>query len=329
MEKMQDIEILGYFTEWKNRYFDYLFMKNSSTHTTRTISMKIEHFLRFIADNEPNMKISEFSHFFITNYLNSVKNDILAKKMEKLQNPGKKSRKSNALRKNVSDNTINLYLSAIKMFLNFIGDNNDELIDFTPILKKIKKNRSNIYEVQRFNENDRALILNHLNKSRNDFLDGKLTQKKAMGLFAIVLLYYTGMRASEVISLSKDDFVDFDEQNYLIQIVGKGNKIRSVYIKKTIAEPFLDVANDGKLFNFAYQELYNKCNRFLAKAGINHIKSGCHIFRHNIGDMLVSKDVNLATIQKILGHADIQTTVRYYTRVSEQTSIDALDKINS
>lgn len=327
MENIQDLELNSFLVQCKNDYFDYLNLKNASSHTISNVHRVIEHFLRFLKENSPEIRLSEFNHIFIQNYLNCVKNDILIKKVEKLEKSNKKSRKAPISRKIVSDNTIKFYLSSIKMFLNYISDNNDLLIDFTPILKKVKIGKQKIAEVQRFNENDRELVSSFLKSQMDLFLDGRMSFQKAIGLFAIILLYNTGMRASEVLSLNKEDFINYEQNYYQIQILGKGQKIRSIYIKKEQAEPFLEIIPNGKIFNFSYRELYNKCNRFLAKAGISYIKSGCHIFRHNIGDRLVLENVNLVTIQKILGHSDIKTTAKYYTRASETASIQALDKL--
>ena len=43
-----------------------------------------------------------------------------------------------------------------------------------------------------------------------------------------------------------------------------------------------------------------------------------HSLRHTFGSELVAKNIPLPTVQKLMGHADIRTTMRYVTTTGDQ-----------
>ena len=63
--------------------------------------------------------------------------------------------------------------------------------------------------------------------------------------------------------------------------------------------------NDGK----PLQNIRRSFNKAIQKAGIPHVTF--HALRHTFASHMVMKGVDLATVQQHLGHADIQTTMRY------------------
>jgi len=60
----------------------------------------------------------------------------------------------------------------------------------------------------------------------------------------------------------------------------------------------------------------------MKKAKIN--KSGVHILRHTFARDLGSKNINLATISELLGHADITLTARTYAKSDEASKVRAV-----
>ncbi len=61
--------------------------------------------------------------------------------------------------------------------------------------------------------------------------------------------------------------------------------------------------------------------RWLSKAGIDRTIT-FHCARHSFASALVSKDVNMLTISKMLGHKDIRTT-QIYSQVVDKAKIEA------
>jgi integrase/recombinase XerD len=137
------------------------------------------------------------------------------------------------------------------------------------------------------------------------------------------IIIYTGIRVSEMLNLKLKDIFKEDDI-YMLQIRGKGNKPRVVMIKCNIIE------ND--LQNWLNQRVCNSdilvCNQkgdrltqayvsrivenILISAGIRKEKNGAHMLRHSFATLLYSKHKDLILVQEALGHADINTS-RIYT----------------
>ncbi|WP_130806480.1 tyrosine-type recombinase/integrase [Senegalia massiliensis] len=65
----------------------------------------------------------------------------------------------------------------------------------------------------------------------------------------------------------------------------------------------------------------------LKKAGIREIKY--HSLRHTYATRLFEADVPIKTVQSLLGHSDITTTMNIYTHVTKEKKSEAADKINN
>ena len=154
-------------------------------------------------------------------------------------------------------------------------------------------------------------------------------------ILIIAILYYLGLRASEV-ALLKVENVDLE--NRVIEIVGKGNKPRKVpYSSKldrvihlwlhrerrsyvSSDSPYFFPSKHGKhLCTKAIHEIVHKAAE---KAGIQKVigkradgkkmfKVHPHILRHSYATHAVDDDIPLNIVQKMMGHSNISTTIRY------------------
>ena len=137
------------------------------------------------------------------------------------------------------------------------------------------------------------------------------------------IIIYTGVRVSEILNLKMKDI--FKEENvYLLQIKGKGNKPRVVMIKSSIIENdlkyWLDIRvcksdllvcnQKGERLTQAY--VSRIVENILISAGIRKEKNGAHMLRHSFATLLYAKHHDLILVQEALGHADINTS-RIYT----------------
>lgn len=137
------------------------------------------------------------------------------------------------------------------------------------------------------------------------------------------IIIYTGIRVSEILNLKMKDI--FKEDNlYILQIRGKGNKPRIVMIKSNLIEN--DIQNwlnmrccDNDLFicnqkNSRLTQAYVSriVENILITAGIRKEKNGAHMLRHSFATLLYQKHKDLVLVQEALGHADINTS-RIYT----------------
>lgn len=161
------------------------------------------------------------------------------------------------------------------------------------------------------------------NKSREDFL---MPRDQAI----IEMLYYTGVRASELINI---DMQDIDLKNRIVRIFGKGQKERLVPFSnecldsiqlylKTVRPKLINKDLTNALF-------LNSGGKRLTRRGLEFIlnsiqeKTGCflnlhpHIFRHSFATHLLENGADLRVIQELLGHASINAT-QIYTHVSQK-----------
>ncbi|ABS34788.1 tyrosine-type recombinase/integrase [Clostridium botulinum] len=74
------------------------------------------------------------------------------------------------------------------------------------------------------------------------------------------------------------------------------------------------------------KNLFESYRRILIRAKIPHKKF--HALRHTYATKLFEKDVQLKTVQKLLGHKNISITADTYTHVMPKEKISAADKLN-
>jgi integrase len=67
-----------------------------------------------------------------------------------------------------------------------------------------------------------------------------------------------------------------------------------------------------------YSGLRRQFQRFLEENGLGHHKISFHCFRHTFATMLMEESVSPRVAQELLGHCDIETTLRIYTSVTEE-----------
>ena len=137
----------------------------------------------------------------------------------------------------------------------------------------------------------------------------------------LMTAYAAGLRVSEVVRLQLTD-IESDPSRMLIRInQGKGNKDRysllserllvelRAYWKRTCPRPWLfpgSKANQPMPSGTA-QKVYNQAR---ARAGIDQ-GAGFHTLRHSFATHLFDAGVDPHTLQLLLGHRSIKTTLKY------------------
>ena len=149
---------------------------------------------------------------------------------------------------------------------------------------------------------------------------------------AIVEVFYaTGCRCHELVTLQRSD-VNWDDKT--IHIFGKGKKHRTSYISTRAAfvlRDYLESRTDSNEHLFVsdrapHDPLHNagveKIVRNIAKRANLNKPLTPHIFRHTLATHLINRGCTLDSIQKILGHAEIGTTMRYAKRDHENVHLE-------
>ncbi len=142
------------------------------------------------------------------------------------------------------------------------------------------------------------------------------------------IIIYTGIRVSEMLNLKLKDMYKEDDV-YIIQVRGKGNKPRVVMIKSKIIqnelnywlnqraceEDFLVCNKKGNRLTQAY--ISRIVEKILISCGIRKEKNGAHMLRHSFATLLYQKHHDLILVQEALGHSDINTS-RIYTHFDKE-----------
>jgi integrase/recombinase XerD len=138
------------------------------------------------------------------------------------------------------------------------------------------------------------------------------------------LLYATGLRVSELISLK---FSDIDINECYIKILGKGNKERIVpfeekaqlylkrylKIRKRVNSEYVFLTKLNKPISRI--EFWRQLKNIALKAGITKNITP-HTLRHSFATHLLTGGADIRFVQEMLGHSSISTT-QIYTHVSQ------------
>lgn len=139
------------------------------------------------------------------------------------------------------------------------------------------------------------------------------------------LLYGAGLRVSELVALKTSDIKKSEQ---VVIVMGKGGKERIVPLHKKA----LDAVNEhlktrkmSGIFLFPSKEkeghlsrqaFFKKIKMLARETGLDEEKVSPHVLRHSFASHLLANDVDLRTLQEMLGHASI-TTTEIYTHVQD------------
>ncbi len=165
--------------------------------------------------------------------------------------------------------------------------------------------------------------------------------------FMLSLMYESGARVAEVLSLKVGDINQAKGGGADVRIFGKGSKPRITPLSEEIWRQYCqyrasyhsDSGPDEPLFytvrsNMRYRMSSDNVARILSECEmltretrpeLPHLH--CHLFRRTRAMHLLEADVPMPTISDWLGHSHIETT-RIYARVTERMKREALSKLS-
>ena len=164
-------------------------------------------------------------------------------------------------------------------------------------------------------EEETARAIDALDADSDDF-------DTARNALIVDMLYSTGMRESELIGLKN---VDVDTDRCELKVLGKRNKERFIPFGiglKSMIEHYRtlrsEYAADGDAF-FVRQDgrplyrmlVYRVVNASLTDAAVNSSRRSPHVLRHSFATDMLNNGADLVAVQKLLGHASLETTQRY------------------
>ena len=158
--------------------------------------------------------------------------------------------------------------------------------------------------------------------------------------YAIITLFLNcGMRLSELVNINIKD-IDFSENK--LNVIGKGNKERTIYLNKACVNAinaYLEErpregvkfdSRDALFLSEQRRRISNRTVQYVVKeemriAGIDANKYSVHKLRHTAATLMYKYgDVDIRALQELLGHESISTT-EIYTHVDNDQIRSAVE----
>lgn len=314
-EKVQKTEKNTELSRLKREFLEYIEIeKGRSLNTVRNYEHYLDRFFEFSQAEKP----SDITESLMREYRLWLNRQKSGKREAGMQGA------SDSLKKR----TQNYYLIALRSFLKYMSKRRVETLSPDQIeLAKVAERTIDLIS--------RAELDRLLDAPKGD--DVKALRDRAM----LELLFSTGLRVSELCSLTRDLDLKSDE----FSIRGKGEKVRVVFLsdaakdalKKYVAKR---TDTDDALFvqfgkNAAKQadtrltprSVERLVKHYAIKAGITK-KVTPHVIRHSFATDLLQNGADLRSVQMLLGHANIGTT-QIYTHLTDKHLRDVHKKFHN
>tara|TARA_B110000438_G_scaffold161616_1_gene154818 strand:+ start:97 stop:1131 length:1035 start_codon:yes stop_codon:yes gene_type:complete len=230
--------------------------------------------------------------------------------------------------KNFKESTINRRFSALNQF--FLFEVNEFRIKENP-MDFIERAVSKRILPDVLSEDEVENVLNFTRDSVNGRIGYK--KKKSLKISCIVeILYATGMRVSELITLKKSDL---RLQRRIVNVIGKGDKQRIVPVTVRTA----DIIKDWLKYVPEYSDYLfpsygmsghitrDSINKLLLdislETNIDRKRLTPHKLRHAFATHIMNRGADLRVVQELLGHSSISTT-EIYTHILDARLVESL-----
>lgn len=227
----------------------------------------------------------------------------------------------------LSKNTVSNYTRHVRVWVAWLEG--EEVIRTNPFEKRVKVPQTESMNFDVITDDEFKALLGTANLKTN---------KGRRDAALLAFLYDTGVRIAEACDL-KVDAVDLKARQ--AKVYGKGGKYRVVFFsphtalaltryisRRKLATAYVFAGTGGSNAgdrietNGARQLLNRLCDR----AGIRHINP--HLFRHTFATNFLRMGGDIHMLQRILGHADVSTTVRNYAHLMTDDLATAHDRFS-
>ena len=306
--------------KYSRDFLEYLEIeKNRSEKTIRNYDFYLQRFLHWFGENKKPDKLAAEDvrqYRLWLNRLTDVHGDPLKK------------------------NTQNYHLIALRSFLKYLAKRDIQ----TLVPEKIELMKMPDREVSFLDGDDLERLLSapfqvaRIDQNQNAEKKGR-TPISVLIAFRdkaiLELLFSTGLRVSELVSLKKEN-VNLKKEEFSVR--GKGQKTRVVFLSnqsrywltkylalRTDLNPFLFVSHDKRTGNqktngtdqpLPSRSVQRTIQKYARAAGITKPVTP-HTLRHSYATDLLRNGADIRSVQAMLGHASI-TTTQIYTHVTDQ-----------
>ena len=282
-------------------FFKYLKLDNLNTNTNSTSNDNSKEIIINDITINDLKKITLEDLYTYTTYLKNIKKNTAATRARKV--------------------------ASLKSFFNYLCIN-QKLLDINPAQNletpKIGKRLPKYLTLEESRQ-----LLNNVEKidSRNELRD-----------YAIITLFLNcGMRLSELTGININD-IDFE--NNKLNVIGKGNKERTIYLNKACVDAINKYISDrskskaenkkeNPLFlserktRISQRTVQDIVKKYLTATGLS--KYSTHKLRHTAATLMYKYgNVDIRALQQLLGHESISTT-EIYTHVDNEIIRNAVE----
>ena len=293
-------------SDYQSSFLDYMAIElAASINTVSAYRSDLNHLVGFIEETGTKLNIETLDETLLGNYLTDLN------------------------RRQYSRATIARRLATIKSFIAYLLDTG--IIESNPIanIQAPKKNKSLPRPIS---PNDIDALLSSFDDARDPL---ELRDRSL-----VWLMYYTGVRVSEVVNLQMDSLLLLPPAS--VRVIGKGNKERILPIPshaEIFLREYLDHGRQELAQNSATAAVYltSRGKPITRQSAWNIIKNAAiranlsqqispHTLRHSFATHLLRGGIHLKEVQEFLGHANLSTT-QTYTALSDshlRSSYDSL-----
>ncbi len=230
--------------------------------------------------------------------------------------------------------TQNYHLIALRSFLKYLAKR--DIVTVSPDKIDLPKAESRSIKFLEHNDVERLMNMPDMNTKEG-------VRDKAI----LEVLFSTGLRVSELVSLNRDQ-INLDRREF--SVIGKGRRTRIVFLSERAAEwlrKYLATREDdlrpvfirysgktpdehdttGESVRLTARSVQRSVEKYVKKAKLM-VKITPHGLRHTFATDLLGNGADLRAIQELLGHKNVSTT-QIYTHITNPQLKEIHDKFHS
>lgn len=300
MEEKAKIE--NQLNKYINNFLEYLEIeKNSSKLTIRNYRFYLLRFATWLEANYPQKGIKDISIDLVRKYRVYLSDYVDEHGMT------------------LKRITQSYHIIALRSFLRFLIRNDFDTL--SP--EKIDLPKAESHSLKFLGKEHMRELMNAV-----DISDEKGLRDRAI----LELLFSTGLRVSELVSLNRDQ-VNFNTREF--GVIGKGRRVRIVFLSDNAVfwlQKYFDVREDtfqpvfiryakginplnqGEKMRLTTRSIERIVEKYVRRAKLP-VDATPHTMRHSFATDLLSNGADLRSVQEMLGHKNISTT-QIYTHVT-------------
>ena len=295
--------------------------KRLSSHSIRAYQNDLNDLTNFKTDHYPKLKIEAFQKPDLLHFLRFLSEE-----------------------KKLKSTSIKRKMASLRVFFRWLED--QELISVSPFYRlnvKIstpKRLPKHIPNLQMKTLIQRAAISAGFgaNSNYSKGVTGNQGFCNFTRLLALELLFMTGLRVSELVSVRLDSI---DLEQGWIQIIGKGDRERRVFLSDPDVQNLLELYLSQRQKSASNHDFLlvnsrgNPASVQFIRSQFASLSSECenaprltpHQLRHTCATHLLEEGLDIRFVQRLLGHQSI-TTTQIYTFVTDSSLQNAISNIH-